>query len=426
VPFAAAASFTTRERGDVITVRTTKCLARRTAATVAAVAVPAGMALTWAPAASAAESCRVDYTIGSQWSGGFGATVTVTNLGSAVNGWRVAWTFSGNERITQTWSGTHTQSGAQVSVTNASWNGAIATGASTSFGFNATSGAGPTTPAAFTLNGVACNGDTTTPPPDPGGSAVDNNFPVTREGAYGDKRYTVFRPSNPQAVGRTMPVLAFGNGACAHTNNSEVTRALTFVASKGFVVVDTGSADGSANGVPSGSPIPSLLTEAITWAEREQNRSGAALAQRLDLTKVATAGHSCGGLEALIAAQDRRVGAVVSLDSGLFADGSFGYSRAELAKLHTPALFMAGGTSDIAYDNTRANYDLVTVPAVLAIHPQAGHVGFITGNQMTDGMTTVVQFLDMVLNGNQSARSYILDPSGLASRSPWTVARKNF
>ncbi|WP_218133980.1 cellulose binding domain-containing protein [Lentzea fradiae] len=375
---------------------------------------------------SSAAGCQVDYTIGSQWPGGFGAAVTVTNLGSPVNGWQVGWTFAGDERITQLWNGSVSQSGTRVSVSNASWNGAVGTGATVSFGFNANSGGSPAVPSAFTLNGVVCNGSETTEPPPEDGSLVDNNFSVTREAAYGDNRYTVFRPANPQEVGVSMPVLVFGNGACAHTDNSEVTRALTFIASKGVVVVNTGSANGSPNGVPSGSPIPSLLTDAISWAEREQNRSGAPLSQRLDLTKVAAAGHSCGGIEALIAAQDRRVSAVVSLDSGLFADGSFGYSRAELARLHSPVLFMAGGPSDVAYDNTRANYDLVTVPAVQAMHPQAGHVGFITGSQMTDGMTTVVQFLDMVLNGNQTARSYILDPSGLASKYPWTVSKKNF
>ncbi|MET8999409.1 cellulose binding domain-containing protein [Amycolatopsis sp. NPDC004169] len=403
--------------------RATNSRVRRTMAVVAAMAVTTAPAVTGT--AAAAGGCRVDYAIGSQWQGGFGAAVTVTNLGSPVNGWQLTWTFSGDERITQLWNGTHTQSGAQVSVTNASWNGAVATGGTVSFGFNATSGGSSAAPSAFTLNGVACTGSVPTPPAG-GEPAVNKNFPVTREAAYGDNRYTVFRPSNPQAVGAPMPVLAFGNGACAHTDNSEVTRALTFIASKGFVVVDTGSANGSANGVPSGSPIPSLLTGAITWAEREQNRSGAPLSQRLDLAKVATSGHSCGGIEALVAAQDSRVSAAVSLDSGFFADGSFGYSRAELARLHTPTLFMAGGPSDIAYDNTRANYDLVTVPAVLAVHPQAGHVGFITGSQLTDGMTTVVQFLDMVLNGNATARTYILDPSGLASRYPWTVSKKNF
>ncbi|MDR6594113.1 cellulose-binding domain-containing protein [Saccharothrix longispora] len=413
---------------------------RRTAAVGLAVALTAtAAALAGVGSASAAVGCRVDYAIASEWPGGFGANAVVTNLGDPVSGWRLSWTFSGDERITQSWNGSHTQSGTQVTATNAAWNGNVATGGTVSFGFNATSGARPTPPAGFTLNGVACTGSatptststtttttTTTTTSPPSRPAVENNFPVTREGAYGDNRYTVFRPSNPQAVGRTMPVLAFGNGACAHTDNREVTQALTFIASKGFVVVDTGSVNGSPNGVPSGSPIPSLLTDAIGWAEREQVRTGSPLAQRLDLTRVATAGHSCGGLEALIAAQDPRVSAVVSLDSGLFADGAFGYSRSELRKLHSPALFMDGGPSDIAYENTQANYDLVTVPAVLARHPQAGHVGFITGSQMTDGMTTVVQFLDMVLNGNQTARTYVLSPSGLAAKYPWTVARKNF
>jgi hypothetical protein len=267
-------------------------------------------------------------------------------------------------------------------------------------------------------------GGGTTPPAD--SPAVNSNFPVVREAAYGDNRYTVYRPADPQAVGHTLPVLVFGNGACAHTDNSEDRQLLSLVASKGFAVVDIGSADGSPNGLSSGSPVPSLLTDAITWAQREQSRSGSPLQQHLNLAKVATAGHSCGGLEALVAGEDSRVSAVISLNSGFFADASFGYSRSELGKLHSPVLYMGGGPSDIAYSNTQANYDLTGVPAVLAVQPQAGHVGFITGGQVTDGMTTAVSFLDMVLNGNQTARSYILDPSGLAAKSPWSVAKKNF
>jgi hypothetical protein len=268
-------------------------------------------------------------------------------------------------------------------------------------------------------------GGGTTPPP-PGSPAVDNNFPVVREAAYGDNRYTVYRPADPQAVGGTLPVVVFGNGACAHTDNSEDRQILSFIASKGFAVVDIGSADGSPNGLSSGSPNPSLLTDAITWAQREQTRSGSPLQQHLNLAEVAAAGHSCGGLEALVAGEYSRVSAVVSLDSGFFADGSFGYSRNELTKLHSPVLYLSGGPSDIAYTNTVDNYNLTTVPAVLAVQPQAGHTGFITGGQVTDGMTAVVSFLDMVLNGNQTARAYILGPSGLAAKAPWSVSSKNF
>ncbi|MFD0819557.1 arabinofuranosidase catalytic domain-containing protein, partial [Micromonospora zhanjiangensis] len=64
--------------------------------------------------------------------------------------------------------GSYTQTGTQVTVTNASYNGNLGTGASTSFGFNGSwTGSNPA-PTSFALNGVTCNGGTTppsTPPP---------------------------------------------------------------------------------------------------------------------------------------------------------------------------------------------------------------------------------------------------------------------
>ena len=55
---------------------------RSAAALLAAAAVAVGglTALT-ASAAQAAPGCKVDYKITSQWTGGFGADVTITNLG---------------------------------------------------------------------------------------------------------------------------------------------------------------------------------------------------------------------------------------------------------------------------------------------------------------------------------------------------------
>ena len=72
------------------------------------------------------------------WGSGFTGTVTVKNNGSAAtNGWKVTWTFPGNQVITSLWNGSYTQSGEAVSVTNASFDGSIAAGGSTTFGFNA-------------------------------------------------------------------------------------------------------------------------------------------------------------------------------------------------------------------------------------------------------------------------------------------------
>ncbi|WP_027344382.1 cellulose binding domain-containing protein [Hamadaea tsunoensis] len=88
---------------------------------------------------SAGKSCGVVYKVTNQWPGGFGTDVTVANTGSvALTGWTVVLTFANGQTITQLWNGTYTQSGGTVTVKNMSYNGALAPGVSTSFGFNAT------------------------------------------------------------------------------------------------------------------------------------------------------------------------------------------------------------------------------------------------------------------------------------------------
>jgi hypothetical protein len=115
-----------------------------------------------ATSAQAASGCRVDYSVTNEWPGGFGTNVSVTNLGEPVTSWQLSWAFAGGQTITQLWSGSYTQTGSQVTVTNASYNGSLATGASTSFGFNGTYTAANPAPTTFTLNGTTCTGAVTT------------------------------------------------------------------------------------------------------------------------------------------------------------------------------------------------------------------------------------------------------------------------
>jgi len=119
------------------------------------------------PPASAATSCQVAYSANS-WSTGFTASITITNEGSALTSWTLAYTYSGNHAARpragrENWS----QSGETVTVTNASWNGSLATGASTSIGANFSYSGTNTAPAAFTINGTACNGASGSPSPSP-------------------------------------------------------------------------------------------------------------------------------------------------------------------------------------------------------------------------------------------------------------------
>ncbi|MFD0971851.1 extracellular catalytic domain type 1 short-chain-length polyhydroxyalkanoate depolymerase [Plantactinospora endophytica] len=101
-------------------------------------------------------ACRVGYSANT-WTGGFTANVTVTNTStSAVNGWTVQWSWPGNQQVTNAWNATVSQSGAQVTARNVSYNAAIAAGASVTFGFQGTYSGANQAPTQFTLNGTVC------------------------------------------------------------------------------------------------------------------------------------------------------------------------------------------------------------------------------------------------------------------------------
>ena len=140
--------------------------ARRTVPCLLAAALALGGTAV-ATSASAATGCRVDYTVTNQWGGGFGADVKITNLGDALSSWTLTWSFGAGQTVTQAWNTTATQSGAVVTARNVSYNGSIATGASTSFGFNGSWTSSNPVPTSFALNGVTCTGGTTTPTSSP-------------------------------------------------------------------------------------------------------------------------------------------------------------------------------------------------------------------------------------------------------------------
>ena len=111
-----------------------------------------------APCARAQAACNVIYTISSQWSGGFGAGITIQNTGTtAWTNWTLAWSFANGQTVTQLWNGTETQSGANVTVTSLSYNGSIPAGGSyNGMGFNGTWSGTNAVPTSFAVNGITC------------------------------------------------------------------------------------------------------------------------------------------------------------------------------------------------------------------------------------------------------------------------------
>ncbi|HEX3048114.1 MAG TPA: cellulase family glycosylhydrolase [Bacillota bacterium] len=100
----------------------------------------------------------VAYVIQSDWGSGATINVTITNNSTAVvNGWTLAFTFPGNQTITNLWNGSYTQSGASVSVKDGGFNANIpAGGGSVNFGFNLNYSGSNAKPTSFTLNGTVC------------------------------------------------------------------------------------------------------------------------------------------------------------------------------------------------------------------------------------------------------------------------------
>jgi hypothetical protein len=89
--------------------------------------------------ASPGATCSGTYSVVNSWPGGFQGQVVVTNTGSAtLNGWQLGWTFPGSTAVSSLWNGSYTQSGSHVTVTNQSYNGTLAPGASTTVGFTGT------------------------------------------------------------------------------------------------------------------------------------------------------------------------------------------------------------------------------------------------------------------------------------------------
>lgn len=159
---------------------------KRLLALLATCATILGLTALYGPQAVAAAGCKVDYTVTSQWQGGFQAGVKVTNLGAPISGWKldIAMPDTG-QKLVQGWNATWSQSGSTVTAVGIDWNRTLNTGAAADVGMvGSFTGANPT-PTAFKLNGVACTGSvdgTPSPDPDPepggDGTPVGINGPV--------------------------------------------------------------------------------------------------------------------------------------------------------------------------------------------------------------------------------------------------------
>lgn len=255
--------------------------------------------------------------------------------------------------------------------------------------------------------------------------------------------HTIYRPQNLSAVEGKLPVIAWGNGACAAGGDAFANYLAEF-ASYGMVAV----ANGTLHPPAGARTVTKQLVETLDWAEAQNASLSSRYHNKLDLSAMAVSGQSCGGLQALEAAADPRVTTAVIYNSGIIRDLSAiarpdpnnpsGPPRlppglvlpgtpATLKKLHTPVIYIIGGEPDIAYKNSEADYaEIDSVPLFKADLPvgHGGTVGEPHGGKF--GEVGRVWLLWQLKHDQKAKAMFAGDNCGLCQASGWKVKRKNW
>jgi predicted alpha/beta-hydrolase family hydrolase len=257
-------------------------------------------------------------------------------------------------------------------------------------------------------------------------------YAVIRERAIGIPDRTVYRPVGGSEPRGTFPIVVWANGGCRHSNVFFAT-ALTLLAAQGYVVVADGAPETPSTSETEPTALPHRIRDVLDWI----NESEDARTQLSDASPdhIAVMGQSCGGIEALVAGADPRVGTVVSLNSGFAPTTTLGYERELLDDLHTPVLFVHGGPQAVEYFNSLGNYSLVNVPAAVIEATDAGHSGIFHGvrdghQDGTLGVTEdliriLAEWLSYCFGRSLSAREFLTGPAGVAALPGWTIEHKD-
>jgi hypothetical protein len=276
-------------------------------------------------------------------------------------------------------------------------------------------------------------------------------FPAILEQDPSLVTHTIYRPQDLSKVKGKMPIIAWGNGACANNGLSH-RNFLMEIASYGFLAVAIGPpqappAAGQGKGKqapPGGAPSQgkqtaaaepatksSQLVDAINWALAENSRKGSPYYGKLDASKIAVMGMSCGGIQSYAVATDPRVKLVGIFNSGILpAPGGAGTPAMEdvrkdqLDKLHTPIFYVTGDKTDIAYENGMDDFKRITkVTAIHTYKDGVGHGGTYSQPNGGDFAKVAVAMLKWQLKGEkESSKMFLGANCGLCQQAGWHVA----
>lgn len=247
------------------------------------------------------------------------------------------------------------------------------------------------------------------------------------------KEHTVFVPQDLSVFGkdRKLPVLVWGNGACANSPWEHM-NFLNEIASHGYIVLATGiipMVDEWYKGPMSRSE---QQIESMDWIIAQNSDPASPYYNKVDVKNICVAGMSCGGLQTLFNCADKRIKTLMICNSGLFNQQNAGQAvggmpmpkKEKLKEIHTPIMYLLGGKEDIAYENGMDDFHRIShVPACATNFP-VGHGG--TYREPHGGEFTVVAlaWLDWQLKGDkEAAKMFVGKNCQLSKRKDWTIEK---
>lgn len=252
--------------------------------------------------------------------------------------------------------------------------------------------------------------------------------------------FVVYRPLNMDAAmieGRPrmfetrqlpkkkLPVLVWCNGGCMDTSIG-YENMLSEVASYGYVVVAIGEMQMIAQHEKDQHTPSSMVRKALDWIEEQAKTPGSPYHNKIDIDKIAAAGHSCGGAQVLANAADQRLKTYLILNAGMGKMTMADASSKSLKRLHAPILYLVGGKSDVAWQNAQMDYKAIKhVPVVLADNTQSGHGGTYEQPHGGDNARMVRAWLDWQLKGKEENKKLFID-GDLSTYDGFTMMHKNY
>lgn len=264
---------------------------------------------------------------------------------------------------------------------------------------------------------------------DEGGSGQFKAIAVKEAGA---EDFVVYHPKDmayAHARCGALPLLMWANGGCMDTS-AGYERMLTEIASHGYVVMAIGEMEAYLDSRKQSPTESSELKRGLDWMLQQARTKGSNYYQYIDTTKIAAAGHSCGGAQVLWNAADTRLKTLMIMNAGMGDMEMAGASRASLPKVHTPILYVTGGESDVAYLNAKKDYERIShVPVAWANHPASGHGGTYKEQYGGDYARLVLDWLDWQLKGKQTPAETFLGGEArpkVKGYTGWTIQAKHF